>query len=76
MLPRCDQDFYAHLRSDLHLFGETQPDLNWDCVEVRDSLYDILRWWLDKGIDGFRVRSFCSTVITFVLLITIFSLTV
>ncbi|KAJ9210371.1 CAZyme family GH13 [Paecilomyces variotii] len=39
----------------LHLFGETQPDLNWDCVEVRDSLYDILRWWLDKGIDGFRL---------------------
>ncbi|KAL1846454.1 hypothetical protein Plec18170_009180 [Paecilomyces lecythidis] len=39
----------------LHLFGEAQPDLNWDCVEVRDSLYDILRWWLDKGIDGFRL---------------------
>lgn len=41
---------------DLHIFGKNQPDLNWDCEEVRQELYSVLRFWLDKGIDGFRVR--------------------
>ncbi|WP_088009483.1 glycoside hydrolase family 13 protein [Indiicoccus explosivorum] len=39
----------------LHLFSKKQPDLNWENPEVRDALYDMVNWWLDKGIDGFRV---------------------
>lgn len=39
----------------LHLFSTKQPDLNWENREVRKSLYDMINWWLDKGIDGFRV---------------------
>ncbi|KAF4258107.1 hypothetical protein V6000_000676 [Aspergillus fumigatus] len=40
---------------DLHIFGKNQPDLNWDCEEVRKELYSVLRFWLDKGVDGFRL---------------------
>lgn len=40
---------------DLHIFGKNQPDLNWDSEEVRQALYSVLRFWLDKGVDGFRV---------------------
>ena len=32
-----------------------QPDLNWENTEVRQALYKMVNWWLDKGIDGFRV---------------------
>ncbi|KMY49062.1 glycoside hydrolase family 13 protein [Peribacillus loiseleuriae] len=39
----------------LHLFATKQPDLNWENQEVRSALYDMVNWWLDKGIDGFRV---------------------
>ncbi|NMO55559.1 glycoside hydrolase family 13 protein [Actinoplanes sp. TBRC 11911] len=39
----------------LHLFDVSQPDLNWDNPEVRDEFADILRFWLDRGVDGFRV---------------------
>ena len=39
----------------LHLFSKRQPDLNWENREVRQALYDTVNWWLDKGIDGFRV---------------------
>ncbi|MED4454807.1 alpha-glucosidase [Metabacillus fastidiosus] len=39
----------------LHLFSMKQPDLNWENKEVRKSLYEMINWWLDKGIDGFRV---------------------
>ncbi|MGG2093932.1 alpha-glucosidase [Bacillus sp. S13(2024)] len=39
----------------LHLFSRKQPDLNWQNEEVRAVLYDTVNWWLDKGIDGFRV---------------------
>ncbi|PGZ94705.1 glucohydrolase [Bacillus pseudomycoides] len=39
----------------LHLFSRKQPDLNWENEEVREVLYDTVNWWLDKGIDGFRV---------------------
>ncbi|PKX98967.1 glycoside hydrolase family 13 protein [Aspergillus novofumigatus IBT 16806] len=41
--------------TDLHIFGKNQPDLNWDCEEVRKELYNVLRFWLDKGVDGFRL---------------------
>ncbi|MBN1066635.1 alpha-glucosidase [Clostridium botulinum] len=39
----------------LHLFSKRQPDLNWENPEVRNELYKMVNWWLDKGIDGFRV---------------------
>jgi oligo-1,6-glucosidase len=39
----------------LHLFSKKQPDLNWENEEVRNEVYDMMKWWLDKGIDGFRM---------------------
>ena len=39
----------------LNLFAPEQPDLNWENPEVRHALYDMLRWWLDRGVDGFRM---------------------
>jgi alpha-glucosidase len=39
----------------LHLFDTHQPDFNWDSGEVRAEFVDILRFWLDRGVDGFRV---------------------
>jgi oligo-1,6-glucosidase len=39
----------------LHLFAEKQPDLNWDNPKVRREVYDIMKFWLDKGADGFRM---------------------
>ncbi|WP_448072352.1 glycoside hydrolase family 13 protein [Georgenia yuyongxinii] len=39
----------------LHLFDSSQPDLNWDNPEVRAEFEDVLRFWLDRGVDGFRV---------------------
>ncbi|MGA2836640.1 MAG: alpha-amylase family glycosyl hydrolase [Acidimicrobiales bacterium] len=38
----------------LHLFESAQPDLNWDEPEVVDAMHDTLRFWLDRGVDGFR----------------------
>jgi oligo-1,6-glucosidase len=39
----------------LHLFAAKQPDLNWDNPRVRHEVYDLMRFWLDKGVDGFRM---------------------
>jgi alpha-glucosidase len=39
----------------MHIFSKKQPDLNWENEEVRKALYEMVNWWLDKGIDGFRV---------------------
>lgn len=39
----------------LHLFSKKQPDLNWENETVRNEIYDMMKWWLDKGIDGFRM---------------------
>ncbi|MCZ8524140.1 MULTISPECIES: alpha-glucosidase [Paenibacillus] len=39
----------------LHLFGKHQPDLNWENPRVRRTLYDMIWWWADKGVDGFRM---------------------
>ncbi|WKU08560.1 glycoside hydrolase family 13 protein [Micromonospora sp. HUAS LYJ1] len=39
----------------LHLFDTAQPDLNWDNPEIRAEFLDVLRFWLDRGVDGFRV---------------------
>lgn len=45
-------DFY------LHLFAPEQPDLNWENPAVREEMADILRFWLDRGVDGFRFDVF------------------
>jgi alpha-glucosidase len=39
----------------LHLFDRRQPDLNWDHPDVRSEFEDVLKFWLDRGVDGFRV---------------------
>lgn len=39
----------------LHLFSKRQPDLNWDNPKVRDEVFSMMTWWLDKGVDGFRM---------------------
>lgn len=39
----------------LHLFSKKQPDLNWENETVRREVYDMMTWWCDKGIDGFRM---------------------
>ena len=39
----------------LHIFFKEQPDLNWENEKVREDLYSMVRWWLDKGVDGFRL---------------------
>ena len=39
----------------LHCFSKKQPDLNWENPKVREEIYKMMRWWCDKGIDGFRM---------------------
>ena len=39
----------------LHCFSKKQPDLNWDNPKVRDAVFDMMTWWCEKGIDGFRM---------------------
>lgn len=39
----------------LHLFSRKQPDLNWENPEVRQAVYEMMRWWVDRGVDGFRM---------------------
>jgi oligo-1,6-glucosidase len=39
----------------LHIFSRKQPDLNWENPEVRQAVYAMMRWWLDRGVDGFRM---------------------
>ena len=46
--PQTDEYF-------LHLFSKKQPDLNWENPQVRREVYDLMNWWLQKGIDGFRM---------------------
>ena len=51
----------------LHLFDRKQPDLNWENEDVREAVYSMMRWWLDRGVDGFRmdVINFISKVQSF-----------
>ncbi|WP_066025009.1 glycoside hydrolase family 13 protein [Enterococcus mundtii] len=39
----------------LHIFAKEQPDLNWESDKLKAELFTMIRWWLDKGIDGFRL---------------------
>src|SRR3712207_6272107 len=39
----------------LHLFSRKQPDLNWEEPELREAVFAMMRWWLDRGVDGFRM---------------------
>ena len=39
----------------LHLFSRKQPDLNWENPEVRQAVYAMMNWWVDRGVDGFRM---------------------
>lgn len=39
----------------LHLFSRRQPDLNWENPQVRKRIYEMMRWWLEQGVDGFRM---------------------
>lgn len=39
----------------MHVFSTKQPDLNWENLKMREAVYSMMRWWLDKGIDGFRI---------------------
>ncbi|MBU5583930.1 alpha-glucosidase, partial [Enterococcus sp. S181_ASV_20] len=38
-----------------HVFAKEQPDLNWKNPAMRENIYQMIRWWLDFGIDGFRL---------------------
>ena len=48
-LPGHEDKYY------LHVFHKKQPDLNWENPEVREEIYDMVNWWLDKGLAGFRI---------------------
>lgn len=48
-LPGHDDKWY------LHVFHKKQPDLNWENAEVREEIYQMVNWWLDKGLGGFRI---------------------
>ncbi len=48
-LPGHEDKYY------LHVFHKKQPDLNWENPKLRQKIYEMIRWWLDKGIAGFRV---------------------
>ena len=48
-LPGHDDIYY------LHLFHKKQPDLNWENPELREDIYKMINWWLDRGLDGFRL---------------------
>jgi oligo-1,6-glucosidase len=39
----------------MHIFSRKQPDLNWENPEVRQAVFAMMRWWLDRGVDGFRM---------------------
>lgn len=47
-----DEEREAHY---LHLFHESQPDLNWEHPPVREDLYDVMAWWAERGVDGYRL---------------------
>ncbi len=48
-LPGHEDKYY------LHVFHKKQPDLNWENPELREEIYKMVNWWLDRGLDGFRL---------------------
>lgn len=44
----------------LHAFARQQPDLNWENGRLREKIYEMMNWWLDKGLGGFRVDAICN----------------
>lgn len=48
-LPGYDDYYY------MHIFHKKQPDLNWENPKLREEIYTMVNWWLDKGLDGFRL---------------------
>lgn len=56
--------------ADLHLFASDQPGLNWDSLAVREAVHDMMRFWLDKGIDGFRVLNHSIDVANFLMILS------
>ena len=48
-MPGTDNKYY------LHMFAKEQPDLNWENLVVREEIYKMVNWWLDKGLAGFRI---------------------
>lgn len=44
----------------LHLFDSSQPDLNWMNPKVREEIFDIVRFWMSRGVDGWRIDALCS----------------
>ena len=48
-LPRHEDKYY------LHVFHKKQPDLNWENPALREEIYTMINWWLDKGLAGFRI---------------------
>ena len=49
-------NYYEHLDQwALHLFSKKQMDLNWENEKMRNDVYEMMNWWLDKGVDGFRM---------------------
>ncbi|MCW8792734.1 alpha-amylase family glycosyl hydrolase [Enterococcus faecium] len=49
LIPNEENMFY------LHAFTKKQPDLNWENEEVREEIYAMINYWLDKGLGGFRI---------------------
>ncbi|UYL08950.1 alpha-glucosidase [Bdellovibrio sp. SKB1291214] len=45
----------------MHVFSARQPDLNWENHDMRKAVYEMICWWLDRGIDGFRIDAFTHT---------------
>ena len=43
----------------LHNYTKHQPDINWDCPELREEIFNIARYWMNKGIDGWRLDAIC-----------------
>ena len=46
----------------LHLFHKKQPDLNWENPKVREEIYTMINWWLDKGLAGFRIDAIINII--------------
>jgi alpha-glucosidase len=46
----------------LHLYVAKQPDLNWENTEVREAVWDVMNFWIDRGCDGFRVSYSCCVI--------------